>query len=103
MGVDAKHIATFLLGAAAGLAAQKYMTMTPEEKEKLAANLKDKANQFKEEAEKSADKAKDYFSELKTKGSDALKTHFPEAEKIMQNLFGTKTADTGNSGGTASN
>ena len=103
MGVDAKHIATILLGAAAGLAAQKYMTMTPEEKEKLAANLKDKANQFKEEAEKSADKAKDYFSELKTKGSDALKTHFPEAEKIMQNLFGTKTADTGNSGGTASN
>ena len=33
MGVGSKHIATFLLGAAAALAAHKYMTMTPEEKE----------------------------------------------------------------------
>jgi gas vesicle protein len=88
MGVDAKHIATFLLGAAAGLAAHKYMTMTPEEKEKLTASLKDKAHQFKDEAEKATGQAKDYFSELKTKGSDALKTHFPEAENIVHNLFG---------------
>ncbi len=90
MGVDAKNIATFLLGAAAGLAAHKYMTMTPEEKEKLAASLKDKAHQFKDEAENAADKAKDYFTELKSKGSEALKTHFPDADKIMQNLFGKK-------------
>lgn len=90
MGVDAKHIATFLLGAAAGLAAHKYVSMTPEEKEKLLANLKDKAHQFKDEAEKTTDKAKDYFSELKTKGEDALKAHFPEAEKMMQGLFGKK-------------
>ena len=88
MGVDAKHIATFLLGAAAGLAAHKYATMTPEEKEKLMTGLKDKAHQFKDEAEKAAGNAKDYFSELKTKGGDALKTHFPEAEKMMEKLFG---------------
>ena len=92
MGVDSKHIATFLLGAAAALTAHKYMTMTPEEKEKLATDLKNKAHQFKDEAEKATDKAKDYFSELKTKGSEALKTHFPEAEKMMHNLFGGKTA-----------
>lgn len=92
MGVDAKHIATFLLGAAAGLAAHKYATMTPEEREKMAANLKNKAHQFKDEAEKATEKAKDYFSELKTKGGDALKTHFPEAEKMMERLFGGKTS-----------
>jgi hypothetical protein len=87
MSVNSKHIATFLLGAAAALATQKYMSMTPEEKAKLAAQLKEKAHQFKDEAESAADKAKDYFAELKTKGGDALKTHFPDAEKFIHNLF----------------
>ena len=87
MSVNSKHIATFLLGAAAALATQKYMSMTPEEKEKLAAQLKDKAHQFKNDAETAADKAKEYFAELKTKGGDALKTHFPDAEKFIHNLF----------------
>ncbi|MBS1915809.1 MAG: hypothetical protein JST87_06000 [Bacteroidetes bacterium] len=92
MSVGSKHIATFLLGAAAALAAHKYMTMTPEEKEKLAADIKDKAQQFKNEAENAAGKAKDYFEELKTKGGDALKEHLSEAHDILQNLFGGKTA-----------
>ncbi len=92
MSVGTKHIATFLLGAAAGLAAHKYMTMTPEEKEKLASDIKDKANQFKTEAENAAGKAKDYFEELKTKGGEALKEHLGDAENILHNLFGNKTA-----------
>ncbi len=90
MSVNSKHIATFLLGAAAALAAQKYMSMTPEEKEKLAGDLKDKANQFKTEAENFAEKAKDYFEELKTKGGEALKEHLSDAEKMMGDLFGKK-------------
>jgi hypothetical protein len=94
MGVGSKHMATFLLGAAAGLAAYKYMNMTPEEKEKLAADIKDKANQFKNEAENAAGKAKEYFDELKTKGADALKGHFNGAEDILHNLFGTKPSAT---------
>lgn len=52
MSVNSKHIATFLLGAAAALAVSKYMSMTPEEKEKLAGDIKDKANKVKTEAEK---------------------------------------------------
>jgi gas vesicle protein len=94
MIVGSKHIATFLLGAAAALAAHKYMTMTPEEKEKLAADLKNKAHQFKDEAENAADKAKDYFNELKTKGAAALKDHMGDAENILHNLFGTKPSAT---------
>ena len=96
MSVGSKHIATFLLGAAAALAAQKYMSMTPEEKEKLAAKLKDKAHQFKDEAENAADKAKEYFSELKTKGGEALKEHIADAEKLLQNLFSGSSKKTGN-------
>ena len=90
MSVNSKHIATFLLGAAAGLAAAKYMSMTPEEKEKLANDIKDKANKVKTEAEQFADKAKDYFEELRTKGGEALKDNLADAEKVMNDLFGKK-------------
>jgi gas vesicle protein len=95
MSVNAKHIATFILGAAAGLAAAKYMSMSEEEKEKMAGDLKDKANRFKDEAENAFDKAKDYFEELKTKGTDALKEYWADAEKMMGDLFGQKTAASG--------
>jgi hypothetical protein len=90
MSVNSKHIATFLLGAAAALAASKYMSMTPEEKEKLADDIKDKAHKVKSEAEGMMDKAKDYFEELKTKGGEALKDHMGDAEKMMNDLFGKK-------------
>lgn len=90
MSVNSKHIATFLLGAAAGLAAYKYVNMTAEEKEKLANDLKDKANKFKTEAEEVMEKGKGYFEELKTKGSEALKEHLADAEKMMHDLFGKK-------------
>ena len=90
MSVHPKHIATFLLGAAAGLAAAKYMSMTAEEKEKLAGDIKDKANKFKSEAEAFAEKAKDYFEELKTKGGEALKENMADAEKMMNDLFAKK-------------
>ncbi len=97
MSVHPKHIATFLLGAAAGLAAAKYMSMTPGEKEKLADDIKDKANKFKAEAEGFAEKAKDYFEELKTKGGEALKDNLAGAEKMMNDLFGKKEETTQNS------
>ena len=88
MSVNSKHIATFLLGAAAVLAAGKYMNMSQEDKDKLAATLKDKANKFKGEAENLSEKGKDYFSELKSKGAAALKDHFPDAEDMLHKLFG---------------
>ena len=98
--VNNKHIATFILGALAGLAAGKYASMSDEEKEKMMNNLKEKANNLKEEASKTAGQAKDYFTELASKGADALKEHFPEAEKWMSDIFGNKsinatTADAG--------
>ncbi|MBC7422795.1 MAG: hypothetical protein H7334_05000 [Ferruginibacter sp.] len=90
MSVNSKHIATFLLGAAAALAGAKYMSMTQEEKDKLAADLKDKAHKMKDEAEGAFDKAKEYFDELKTKGTEAFKEHFGDAEKTVSDLFGKK-------------
>ena len=92
MSVGSKHIATFLLGAAAALAANKYMNMTPEEKEKLAADLKDKAHKLKAEAESAMEKGKEYFDELKTKGADAMKEHFGDMGSVLHNLFGGGSA-----------
>jgi hypothetical protein len=93
MSVNSKHIATFLLGAAAGFAAFKYSSMTEEEKEKMMADIKAKANSFKDEAEGMADKAKDYFEELKTKGSSAFKENMGDVESMFNDLFGKKNPD----------
>lgn len=93
MPVGPKHIATFLLGAAAGLAAQKYMSMSDDEKEKLMADIKAKANAFKDEAEAAVDKASDYFEELKTKGSAQLKDEFKNIESLFSDLFGKKSGN----------
>lgn len=96
MSVNSKHIATFLLGAAAALAAHKYMNMTPEEKEKLSADLKDKASKIKDEAESAMDKGKEYFDELKTKGAEAMKEHFGDVSSVLHNLFSGASTNTNN-------
>ena len=88
MNVNNKQWATFLLGAAAAFGAYKYMNMTDEEKEKLAASLKEKANNLKDQAVAAEDKAMDYFNELKTKGSDTFKEHMPKVEEFFNSLFG---------------
>ena len=75
MGVNSKHIATFLLGAAAGLAAHKYMTMTDEEKEKMMADIKNKANSFKDEAE------------------GAVEENLGDVENMFNDLFGKKNPE----------
>ena len=95
MSVNAKHIATFLLGAAAGLAAHKYMTMTDEEKEKLMADIKAKADSFKDEAESMADKAREYFEELRSKGSTAFKDNMGDVDSMFNDLFGKKKPEGG--------
>lgn len=87
MSVNSKHMATFLLGAAAAFGAYKYSKLSDEEKEKLISTLKDKAHNLKNQAEGSVDKAKDYFSELTTKGGEALKEHFPGMEDFIGKFF----------------
>lgn len=87
MSVNSKHMATFLLGAAAAFGAYKYSKLSDEEKEKLISTLKEKAHNLKDQAEGTVDKAKDYFTELTTKGGDALKEHFPGMEEFLGKFF----------------
>ena len=88
--LNSKHIATFLLGAAAGAAYMKYNSLTEEEKDKLMNDLKAKANGMKSEAEQAMNTAADYFDELKSKGSEALKENLSQVEDIFNEIFGSK-------------
>lgn len=83
--VNAKHLATFILGAAAGVALHKYLKT--DEGEKMVEDLKSKAGDLKTEAEDSLEKIPEYFEQLKNQGSDTLKKYSPEVEKILQDLL----------------
>jgi uncharacterized protein YicC (UPF0701 family) len=92
MGVNSKHLATFILGAAAGVAINKYLNS--EEGEKMMESLKEKGSQLKSEAESAVDKAPQYFEELRSGASAKfneivgnLKEKYPDAEKVINDLF----------------
>lgn len=86
MSVNAKHLATFVLGAAAGVALNKYLQT--EEGEKLMNDLKAKGSQLKTDAEGAVDNAPQYFEKLKEQLSQFFKTNFPNAEGTLEDLFG---------------
>ena len=90
MAVNAKHLATFILGAAAGVALTKYVHT--EEGEKMIDDLKEKGNQFKSEAEAAVENAPEYFESLKTQLADLLRTNFPNAEQAINDVLGKKPA-----------
>ncbi len=83
--VNAKHLATFVLGAVAGVALHKYLQT--EDGEKMLDDLKSKAGDLKTEAEGAIDKMPEYFEQLKNQGAETLKKYSPEAEKILQDLL----------------
>jgi hypothetical protein len=107
MNVNSKHLATFLLGAAAALGAYKYSNLSDEEKEKLANDMKDKANRLKKTAVDAEGQAMEYFHELKTKGADALKEYLPKVDEFIESVFkgGNKatTASTAETSSTTTN
>jgi predicted transcriptional regulator len=88
MSVNAKHLATFILGAAAGVALNKYLQT--EEGEKTLNDLKEKASNLKTAAEGAIEKETEYFEKLKTEGAAALVEQFPGIEKFLADFMGTK-------------
>ncbi len=88
--VNAKHMATFLLGAAAGAAFLKYKTMSEEEKEEMTEKFKAKAEEFKTQASEAAEKTEGYFEELMGKSGDAMKDIMETTEGFFEELFAQK-------------
>ena len=93
MPFGAKLLATFLLGAVTGFAAHKYMSMTDEQKEKLAADIKAKAKALIDEAETAADKASDYLETLVSKTITELKGNFRDLDSFFNDLSGKKATN----------
>jgi gas vesicle protein len=91
--ISPKHLATFLMGAAAGAAIMKYNSMTPEEQEKLTGDLKQKAEEAQTEAKQAIAQLQDYFNDLQTKGMDALKTQMGSAEGMIQEFISKMNAN----------
>jgi uncharacterized protein YicC (UPF0701 family) len=89
--ITPKHLATFLLGAAAGAAIMKYNSMTPEEQEKMLADLKKKAEDIQDEASKAFTQATGYFEDMSSKGMEALKTNMGTAENAVQEFINNMT------------
>ena len=94
--MNSKHLATFLMGAAAGAALLKYNTMTPEEKEKVIADLKDQANKMKTEAEGVVSNLQTYWEEVSNKGMDALKNYATDAQKTASDMMNPTTNSSSN-------
>ena len=88
--INAKHLATFIMGAAAGVALNKYLQT--EEGQKTLDELKAKASDLQGQAQTAMTNAPAYFEKLKTEGAAALKDHFPDAEKFLQDLINGTTA-----------
>lgn len=95
MSVTNKHLATFLLGAAAGVALHRY-SKTDDGKE-LVEKLKTKGDELRNDAEAKINQAPEYFENLKNEASGSLgdilsklKEKFPEAENLISDLFNKK-------------
>ncbi|MDP5120937.1 MAG: YtxH domain-containing protein [Spirosomaceae bacterium] len=95
MSVTNKHLATFILGAAAGVALHKYAKT--EEGQELVDKIKTKGNELRDDAESTISKAPEYFESLKTEASGSMselfakiKEQFPEVENIISDLFNKK-------------
>ena len=89
MSVTAKHLATFILGAAAGVALNKYSKT--EDGQKLMTDLKEKGMQLKTEAEGAVEDVPAYFDKLKEQLSEMLKANFPDAEATIDEVLGKKS------------
>jgi hypothetical protein len=89
MSVNAKHLATFVLGAAAGVALNKYLQT--EEGEKTLEDLKAKAADLQTQAEGAIENAPAYFEKLKTEAAAMMQEKFPDAEKFLAELLGKAT------------
>ena len=89
MSVNAKHLATFILGAAAGVALNKYLQT--EEGEKTLEDLKAKAADLQTQAEGAIEKAPEYFEKLKTDAADLISEKFTDAEKFLKEILSNQT------------
>ena len=83
-------VAAIILGAAAGVALIKFLSMPQEERNEFYAFLKDKTRQLLDNAEDTVEKVEHYMDEFKDKGEDEWIDKIYILKKMFKKLYGSE-------------
>ncbi|MEO7833788.1 MAG: hypothetical protein ABIR50_00600 [Ginsengibacter sp.] len=83
------NIAAIILGAAAGVALVKFLSMPKEEREQLYSDLKSKTSQLLDNAEETVEKVEHFMDEYKSKGENEWIDKLYILKKMFKNLYGS--------------
>jgi hypothetical protein len=82
-------IAAIILGAAAGVALVKFLSMPKEERDEFFANIKSKTSELLDNAEDTVEKVEHYMDEYKSKGENEWIDKLYILKKMFKNLYGS--------------
>ena len=83
------YIGGIILGAAAALAIYKYLSMTPEERDELLSEIKEKTHELLNNAEDTVEKVEHYVASIKEKGEGAWVDKMYLAKKMITEFYGS--------------
>ncbi len=82
-------VAAIILGAAAGVAIVKFLSMPKEERDEFFGNIKSKTSQLLDNAEDTVEKVEHYMDEYKSKGENEWIDKLYILKKMFKNLYGS--------------
>jgi len=83
-------IAAVILGAAAGVALVKFLSMPREQRNEFYDFLKSKSRQLLDNAEDTVEKVEQYMDEFKEKGDDEWIDKIYILKKMFKSLYGSE-------------
>ncbi|HEY5393328.1 MAG TPA: YtxH domain-containing protein [Hanamia sp.] len=83
-------IAAVILGAAAGVALVKFLSMPREQRNEFYDFLKNKSRQLLDNAEDTVEKVEQYMDEFKEKGDDEWIDKIYILKKMFKSLYGSE-------------
>ena len=83
-------VAAVILGAAAGVALVKFLSMPREQRNEFYDFLKNKSRQLLDNAEDTVEKVEQYMDEFKEKGDDEWIDKIYILKKMFKSLYGSE-------------
>jgi hypothetical protein len=83
-------VAAIILGAAAGVALVKFLSMPKEKRNEFYDFLKEKTNRMLDNAEETVEKVEHYMDEFKDKGEDEWIDKIYILKKMFKDLYGSR-------------
>ncbi len=82
-------VAAIILGAAAGVALIKFLSMPKDERDEFFANIKNRTSELLDNAEDTVEKVEHYMDEYKSKGENEWIDKLYILKKMFKNLYGS--------------